>query len=114
MALTVENLQNYVSDCLLTDDPPVPQGATKFSYSARISNCRTLICDTGLDFLDVRVSFSEMRLNNIWYQIIIVDFNKNNNYEKNVPIIVILYRLAGWKATVLLKQTIEWCLDFMQ
>lgn len=33
----------------------MPQGATKFSYSARISNCKILIADTGLDFLDVKV-----------------------------------------------------------
>lgn len=54
--LTIENFKNYVNDCVSNNDPPVPQGATKFSYSARISNLKTLICDTGLDFLDVKVS----------------------------------------------------------
>lgn len=57
--LTMENLQNYLNNSFSHDDPPVPQGATKFSYSATISNTKTLICDTGLDFLDVKVSVSK-------------------------------------------------------
>lgn len=54
-ALTTENIQSCVNNYFSNDDPPVPQGATKFSYSATISNCKILICDTGLDFLDIKV-----------------------------------------------------------
>lgn len=54
--ITTENIQNYINNCFSNNDPPVPQGATKFSYSATISNCKILVCDTGLDFLDIKVS----------------------------------------------------------
>lgn len=55
--MAIKNVQNYLSNYFTTDDPPVPQGATKFSYSARISNCKILICDVGLDYLEVKVIF---------------------------------------------------------
>lgn len=56
LILTTEKIQNFINYFFSNDDPPVPQGATKFSYSARISNCEILICDTGLDFLDIKVN----------------------------------------------------------
>ncbi|XP_008187329.1 vacuolar protein sorting-associated protein 13C isoform X2 [Acyrthosiphon pisum] len=54
-SLTTENIQNCVNNCFSNNDPPVPQGATKFSYSARISNFQILICDTEFEFLDVKI-----------------------------------------------------------
>jgi len=57
-SLTTENIQNCVNNYFSNNDPPVPQGATKFSYSARISNFQILICDTEFEFLDVKVKFS--------------------------------------------------------
>lgn len=79
-------MDNFISN----DDPPVPQGATKFSYSATISNCRILICDTGLDFLDVKV--------NIYF----------GNYVVSL-INVYFFSSVVWRAIVHLRQTIEWC-----
>lgn len=38
------------------DDPPIPQGATKFSYSTRLGEVRVRLCDTDLDFMDVRLA----------------------------------------------------------
>jgi len=57
-SLTTENIQNYASNYFSNNDPPVPQGATKFSYSARVSNFLMLICDTEFEFLFVKVNFS--------------------------------------------------------
>ncbi|XP_050428442.1 intermembrane lipid transfer protein VPS13A-like isoform X2 [Adelges cooleyi] len=53
-ALTVDNLKKRINDHFIDDDPPVPPGATKFSYSARITHINALVCDTGLDFLNVK------------------------------------------------------------
>lgn len=39
-----------------SDDPPIPQGATKFSYSTRLGEVHLRLCDTDLDFLDFRVA----------------------------------------------------------
>ncbi|KAE8750068.1 hypothetical protein FOCC_FOCC003192 [Frankliniella occidentalis] len=38
------------------EDPPIPQGATKFSYSTRATELRVRLCDTDLDFMDIRVT----------------------------------------------------------
>lgn len=36
-------------------DPPIPPGATKFSYSTRLGEVRVRLCDTDMDFLEVKV-----------------------------------------------------------
>jgi hypothetical protein len=36
-------------------DPPIPQGATKFSYSTRLGEVRVKLCDTDMDFLEIKV-----------------------------------------------------------
>lgn len=95
--MTTENIQSCINSYFSSDDPPVPQGATKFSYSATISNCKILICDTGLDFFDVKVHFQNV---NCHFQYIII--------------IHFVDRLVVWKVIARLKQTIVWYLDFMQ
>ncbi|XP_063238425.1 intermembrane lipid transfer protein VPS13A-like [Bacillus rossius redtenbacheri] len=37
-------------------DPPIPPGATKFSYSTRLGEVRVKLCDTELDLLELKVS----------------------------------------------------------
>ncbi|XP_021923386.1 vacuolar protein sorting-associated protein 13A-like isoform X4 [Zootermopsis nevadensis] len=37
-------------------DPPIPPGATKFSYSTRLGDIRVRLCDTDVDFLEVKVA----------------------------------------------------------
>jgi hypothetical protein len=37
-------------------DPPIPPGATKFSYSTRLGEIRVRLCDTDVDFLELKVS----------------------------------------------------------
>lgn len=39
-------------------DPPIPPGATKFSYSTRLGDIRVRLCDTDVDFLEVKVCVS--------------------------------------------------------
>jgi hypothetical protein len=36
-------------------DPPIPPGATKFSYSTRLGEVKVRLCDTDMDFLEVKV-----------------------------------------------------------
>jgi hypothetical protein len=36
-------------------DPPIPPGATKFSYSTRLGEVKVKLCDTDMDFLEVKV-----------------------------------------------------------
>lgn len=36
-------------------DPPIPPGATKFSYSTRIGEVKVKLCDTDMDFLEIKV-----------------------------------------------------------
>jgi len=57
-SLTTENIKNCVNNFFSNNDPPVPQGATKFSYSARISKCLIIVCDTEFEFFKVKVKFS--------------------------------------------------------
>ncbi|XP_065221412.1 intermembrane lipid transfer protein VPS13A-like isoform X2 [Planococcus citri] len=45
---------------LKTPDPPIPAGATKFSYSTRISDVKFQLCDTEIDFLLIRVAGFEL------------------------------------------------------
>nr|CAD7393578.1 unnamed protein product [Timema cristinae] len=37
-------------------DPPIPPGATKFSYSTRLGEIKLKLCDTELEFLEIRVT----------------------------------------------------------
>ncbi|KAK7790642.1 hypothetical protein R5R35_006536 [Gryllus longicercus] len=37
-------------------DPPIPPGATKFSYSTRLSEIKIKMCDTDVDFLEIKVA----------------------------------------------------------
>ncbi|GFG28735.1 hypothetical protein Cfor_06015 [Coptotermes formosanus] len=37
-------------------DPPIPPGATKFSYSTRLGEVKVKLCDTDMDFLEVKVA----------------------------------------------------------
>ena len=39
-------------------DPPIPPGATKFSYSTRLGEVRVKLCDTDMDFLEIKVRVS--------------------------------------------------------
>lgn len=39
-------------------DPPIPPGATKFSYSTSLSQIRVRLCDTDMEFLEFKVGFS--------------------------------------------------------
>jgi hypothetical protein len=39
-------------------DPPIPPGATKFSYSTRLGEIRVRLCDTDMDFLELKVCVS--------------------------------------------------------
>jgi hypothetical protein len=39
-------------------DPPIPPGATKFSYSTRLGEIRVRLCDTDIDFLELKVRVS--------------------------------------------------------
>jgi hypothetical protein len=39
-------------------DPPIPPGATKFSYSTRLGEVKVRLCDTDMDFLEVKVCMS--------------------------------------------------------
>lgn len=43
-------------------DPPIPPGATKFSYSARLGDMRARLCDTDLDFLELKVTNKSFKL----------------------------------------------------
>lgn len=36
-------------------DPPIPPGATKFSYSTRLGEVKVKLCDTDMDFLEIKV-----------------------------------------------------------
>ena len=36
-------------------DPPIPQGATKFSYSTRLGEVKVKLCDSDMDFLEIKV-----------------------------------------------------------
>nr|CAD7428776.1 unnamed protein product [Timema monikensis] len=40
-------------------DPPIPPGATKFSYSTRLGEIKLKLCDTELEFLEIRVTGME-------------------------------------------------------
>jgi hypothetical protein len=42
-------------------DPPIPPGATKFSYSTRLGEVKVKLCDTDMDFLEVKVCVSMYR-----------------------------------------------------
>ncbi|XP_050533944.1 intermembrane lipid transfer protein VPS13A-like isoform X2 [Daktulosphaira vitifoliae] len=53
--LTSDYFQKMFNEYFTGDDSPVPPGSTKFSYSARISQMNMIICDAGLDFLDVKL-----------------------------------------------------------
>lgn len=37
-------------------DPPIPPGAIKFSYSTRLSELRITLCDTDIEYIDIKVS----------------------------------------------------------
>ncbi|KAL1131713.1 hypothetical protein AAG570_011326 [Ranatra chinensis] len=37
-------------------DPPIPPGATKFSYSTRLQEFKLKFCDTDVDFLELKIS----------------------------------------------------------
>lgn len=37
-------------------DPPIPPGATKFSYSTRLGEVKVKLCDTDMDFLEIKVA----------------------------------------------------------
>ncbi|KAG8227036.1 hypothetical protein J437_LFUL013823 [Ladona fulva] len=41
------------------NDPPIPPGATKFSYSTRLGEIIVKLCDTDLDFLEIKISMFE-------------------------------------------------------
>ncbi|CAB3363763.1 Hypothetical predicted protein [Cloeon dipterum] len=42
------------------EDPPVPPGATKLSYSIRVADLQTRLCSTDADFLDIKVTGFEV------------------------------------------------------
>jgi hypothetical protein len=42
-------------------DPPIPPGATKFSYSARLGDMKARLCDTDLDFLELKVCVETLK-----------------------------------------------------
>lgn len=57
-------------------DPPIPPGATKFSYSARMAQFRLRLCDTDMEFLELKV------LKKIISSLIILLFtNKISNFH---------------------------------
>ncbi|BET01399.1 Vacuolar protein sorting-associated protein [Nesidiocoris tenuis] len=37
-------------------DPPIPPGATKFSYSTRLQEFRIKLCDTEMEFLEIKIN----------------------------------------------------------
>ncbi|XP_046398302.1 vacuolar protein sorting-associated protein 13C-like isoform X1 [Ischnura elegans] len=41
------------------NDPPIPPGATKFSYSTRLGEIKIRLCDTDVDFLEIKISILE-------------------------------------------------------
>ncbi|XP_047103973.1 vacuolar protein sorting-associated protein 13A-like [Schistocerca piceifrons] len=42
-----------------TAEPPIPPGATKFSYSTRLGEIRIRLCDTDMEFLELKVTGCE-------------------------------------------------------
>lgn len=38
-----------------SDDPPIPPGAIKFSYSTHVSELRLKLCDAEFEFLEFKV-----------------------------------------------------------
>lgn len=52
------SLSSYLG---LEEDPPVPPGATKLSYSVRMSNIKLRLCNTDLDFLDFEVIYETLK-----------------------------------------------------
>ncbi len=43
---------------LKSNDPPIPPGAIKFSYSVRVASVKFYLCDTDIDFISIRVRIS--------------------------------------------------------
>lgn len=43
-------------DKLENRDPPIPPGAVKFSYSIHLTEFRLRLCDTELEFLELKVN----------------------------------------------------------
>lgn len=57
-SMSTLSLSSYLG---LEEDPPVPPGATKLSYSVRMSNIKLRLCNTDLDFLDFEVLYQTLK-----------------------------------------------------
>jgi hypothetical protein len=56
-SMSTLSLSSYLG---LEEDPPVPPGATKLSYSVRVGNVKMRLCNTDLDFLDFEVEKNQL------------------------------------------------------